>query len=134
MIDAMNANDFPAAIRNAEVVLANNYVDLDAHFAASVANRELHHDAQAKFHKDIFDGLLRSITTSGDGKSAATAYVVISANEEYVLMRVAGLVPGKQSLKKVDHHSYDVFDATDQKSGQAVVLYFNVDVPLKHYR
>lgn len=134
MIDAINAGDFPAAIKNADVVLADDYVDLDAHFAEYVAHRELHHDAESKFHKDIFDGLLHSITNSGDGKSASTAFVVISTHEEYVVMRVAGLVPGKQTLKKVDHHSYDVFEASDEKSGQMAVLYFNVDVPMKHYR
>lgn len=134
MIDAINAGDFPSAIKNADVVLADDYVDLDAHFAEYVAHRELHHDAESKFHKDIFDGLLHSITNSGDGKSASTAFVVISTHEEYVVMRVAGLVPGKQTLKKVDHHSYDVFEASDEKSGQPAVLYFNVDVPMKHYR
>jgi hypothetical protein len=132
MIEAINGNDFPAAIRNAEVVLANDYVDLDAHFAEYIAHRELHHDAEAKLHKDIFDGLLQSITASGDGKSAATAFVVISSHEEYVLMRVAGLVPGKQTLKKVNHHSFDIFEVTDEKSSQPVVLYFNIDIPIKH--
>jgi hypothetical protein len=132
MIGAINANDFPAAIKNADVVLASDYVDLDAHFAEYIAHRELHHDAEAKFRKDVFDGLLRSITASGDGKSEQTAFVVISTHEEYVVLRVAGLVLDKQSLKHVNHHSYDVIEATDEKSKQNVALYFNVDVPMKH--
>jgi len=134
MIAAINANDFPAAIKHADVVLASDYVDLDAHFAEYIAHRELHHDAEAKFHKDVFDGLLRSITSSGDGKSEQTAYVVISTHEEYVLMRVAGFVLGKQSLKHVNHHSYDVIEGTDTQSSQKVTLYFNVDIPMKHYQ
>ena len=134
MIAAINANDFPAAIKNAEVVLVSDYVDLDAHFAEYIAYRELHRDAEAKFHKDVFEGLLRSITSSGDGKSDQTAFVVISTHEEYTLLRVAGLVLDKQSLRHVNHHAYDVIEATDQKSNQKVVLYFNVDVPLKHYK
>src|SRR5579871_4808870 len=65
MIDAVNAGDFPTAIKNADTVLANDFVDLDAHFAEYIAHRELHHDAESKFHKDVFDGLLKSITNSG---------------------------------------------------------------------
>ena len=133
MISAINANDFPAALKNADVVLANDYVDLDAHFAEYVANRELHRDSEANFHKAVFDGLLRSITDSGDGKSDMTAYVVISTHEEYLVLRVMGLVPNRQSLKHSNHHSYDVLEAKDPKTNQIVTLYFNVDIPFKHY-
>ena len=134
MIAAINANDFAAAIKHADAVLANDYVDLDAHFAEYIAHRELHQEAEAKFHKDVFDGLLHSITASGDGKSEQTAFVVISTHEEYVVMRVNGLVLDKQSLKHANHHSYDVIEATDPNSTQKVTLYFNVDVPMKHYQ
>lgn len=134
MIAGINAGDFPAAIKNADVVLANNYVDLDAHFAEYIAHRELHQDAESKFHKDVFDGLLHSITDSGDGKTEQTAFVVIQTHEEYVVMRIFGLALNKQSLRKANHHSYDVIDATDQRSNQKVTLYFNVDIPIKHYQ
>ena len=134
MIAAVNAGDFPAAIKNADVVLAGDYVDLDAHFAEYVAHRELHHDAESQFHKNVFDGLLHSITNSGDGKSEQTAYVVVQTHEEYVVIRVFGLTLDKQSLKRVNHHAYDVIDATDPQSSQKVTLYFNVDIPIKHYQ
>jgi hypothetical protein len=134
MIAAVNGGDFPAAIKNADVVLAGDYVDLDAHFAEYVAHRELHHDAESQFHKNVFDGLLHSITNSGDGKSEQTAYVVIQTHEEYVVMRTFGLTLNQQSLKRVNHHAYDVIDATDPQSSQKVMLYFNVDIPMKHYQ
>lgn len=134
MIAAVNAGDFPAAIKNADLVLASDYVDLDAHFAEYIAHRELHHEAESKFHKDVFDGLLHSITNSGDGKSEQTAYVVIQTHEEYVVMRVFGLTLDKQNLKRANHHAYDVIEATDQQSSQKVTLYFNIDIPMKHYQ
>lgn len=134
MIAAVNGGDFPAAIKNADVVLAGDYVDLDAHFAEYVAHRELHHDAESQFHKNVFDGLLHSITNSGDGKSEQTAYVVAQTHEEYVVIRMFGLTLNKQSLKRVNHHAYDVIDATDPQSSQKVTLYFNVDIPMKHYQ
>ena len=134
MMAAVNAGDFPAAIKNADVVLASDYVDLDAHFAEYVAHRELHHDAESQFHKNVFDGLLHSITNSGDGKTEQTAYVVVQTHEEYVVIRVFGLTLNRQSLKRVNHHAYDVIDATDPQSSQKVTLYFNVDIPMKHHQ
>jgi hypothetical protein len=134
MIAAINAKDFPAAIKNADVVLANDYVDMDAHFVEYIANRELHHDPGAAFHKSVFDGLLKSITGSADGKTEQTAYVVISTHEEYVLLRVFGLVPEKQSLSHSGHHSYDVLEAKDPNTDQTITLFFNVDIPMKHFQ
>jgi len=130
MIDAMNAEDFATTIKNADVVLANDYVDMDAE---SIAHRQLHHDAQADFHKAVFTGLLRSITDSGDGKSEKTAYTVIRTHEEYVLLRVRGLVPGEQTLKTSGGHHYDVMEAKDPKTDASITLYFNVDVPIRHH-
>jgi hypothetical protein len=77
--------------------------------------------------------LIITAVDSGDGKSLGTAYVVISTHEEYVLPQVLGLKPGQQSLRQQDGHNYDVLRATDPKSNAPVTLYFNVDIPFKHY-
>lgn len=132
MIAAVNARDFKLAIQNADVVLENNYTDMDAHFVEYIAYRELGNAAQAGFHRSVFDGLIRSILNSGDGKSRETAYVVALVHEEYVVLRVLGLRPDKQSLDQDKEHSYDVLETKDPESGKAVKLYFNVDVSMNH--
>jgi hypothetical protein len=132
MFAALKAKDFKKAVADADMVLANEFVNMDAHFVEYLSYRELHEDQKAEFHHGVFRGLLQSITGSGDGKSLATAYVVISTHEEYVVLQVMGLKPGRQSLVHDGAHSYDLMEVTDE-SNHPVKLYFNVDIPFKHY-
>jgi hypothetical protein len=134
--DAMNAaleqKNYAEALKNAEIVLASEYVNMDAHFAASVANRELGQPDQAEFHKTVFRGLVNSIVNSGDGKSTDKAWVVINTHEEYVVLRVLGYKPGGQSLVRKDGHAYDVMKVKNVEDETDATFYFNVDIPMKH--
>jgi hypothetical protein len=104
MMASLNAKDFANAIKNADVVLAAKYVDLDAHFVAYIAHRELKDTEQAEFHKFVLQGLLKSITASGDGKTPETAFQVIEVHEECVLIYgsrpagIAGLTSQERSF------------------------------------
>ena len=131
MTAALNSKNYPEALKNAEVVLASDFVDMDAHFAAYVAQRELNNAEQADFHKFVLRGLLDSIAHSGDGKSEKTAYQVIEVHEEYIVLRFMGLMPSTQSLSQKDGHSYDVMETVDPKTKEKVTLYFNVDIPME---
>jgi uncharacterized protein DUF4919 len=130
---AMRDGDFKKAIRNADVVLDSEFVNLDAHLVEGRAYKELHDDKKAEFHRAVLDGLLRSIMDSGDGKSAKTAFVVITVHEEYIILSVLGLMPSEQSVQHTGGHSYDVLKAKKRDSNETVTLYFNVDIPFKHY-
>lgn len=48
---ALNSKKYEDAIKNADKVLAQDYADMDAHFAEYIAHRELHQSDQAEFHK-----------------------------------------------------------------------------------
>ncbi|HMC32536.1 MAG TPA: DUF4919 domain-containing protein [Candidatus Angelobacter sp.] len=133
MFKALQSKDYKKAIHNADIVLENEFVDLDAHHVEQIAYEELNEEERASFHKAVVQGLLRSIMDSGDGKTARTAYVVISVHEEYIVLQVLGLRPSQQSVSHQDGHSYDVLEAKKQGSDQTVKLYFNVDIPFKHY-
>ena len=95
---------YATALQNAETVLASEYVNLDAHFAAFIANSEMGAADRAEFHQAVFRGLIDSIRNSGNGKSPEKAWVVISEREEYVLLRVLGFRPSEQSLVQKDGH------------------------------
>lgn len=133
MIDALNKKDYPAALKNAGIVLDSSYVNMDAHFVAMAANRELGAKDKQEFHSAVFRGLIKSILDSGDGKSTEKAWVVINVAEEYVVLRVLGFAPNGQSLVQKDGHSYDVMKVKDAKDGTEQTFYFNVDIPFKHY-
>lgn len=133
MFEALKKKDYAKALHNADVVLENEFVDLDAHRVMQIACEGLQDEQKAHFHEAVARGLLRSILDSGDGKSAATAYVVISVHEEYIVLQVLGLRPSGQSVVHIDGHSYDVLETKKQDSGASVKLYFNVDIPFRHY-
>jgi hypothetical protein len=78
MFAALNAKEYENALASSEKILAANYLDINAHFGAFVANRELGHAEKSDYHKNIFQKLLKSISDSGDGKTMETAFVVIS--------------------------------------------------------
>jgi hypothetical protein len=130
---ALNKKDYSKAVENADVVLASNFVNMDAQLVEYIAYRELQNDSLSSFHKSVFARLLKSITDSGDGNSMQTAYVVISVDEEYVVLRFRGLRARKQSVAHEGGHSYDVMEAFDPESNKTLTLYFNVDIPFKHY-
>jgi hypothetical protein len=133
MTEALNKKDYPAALKDAEAVLASEYVNIDAHYVALVANREMGATDKAEFHRTVFRGLINSIYKSGDGKSMEKAWVVITVHEEYVILRVLGFQPGEQSLMHKDGHSYDVMKVKKADDGTEQTFYFNVDIPFKHY-
>ena len=132
MFEALSAKDFPKALKHAQNVLATEYINMDAHFVASVANREMGDAEKAEFHRTVFRGLIDSIRNSGDGKSMETAWVVVTVHEEYVVLRALGFKPSGQGLLEKDGHSYDQMKVKSAEDGTEQTFYFNIDIALKY--
>jgi tetratricopeptide (TPR) repeat protein len=126
---ALNQKNYEEALKIAEAVLAKNFVEINAHITAQIAYQETGNAERAQFHKFMVDGLLNSIKSNFDGKSAATAFEVISINEEYGLVRSLGLRPIKQALIEDKGHSYDAITVVDPQTNQQSIIYFNIDKP-----
>jgi Domain of unknown function (DUF4919) len=125
MFDALNAGDAKAALDQARLILAQDYVDIDAHVVADWAEEKLGDAAGAKREHEIVVGLLRSIRT-GDGSSPAKAFTPISVGEEYAVMRAFDMKVSDQALIQAAGHSYDKLDVTDS-DGKTLSLYFLID-------
>lgn len=95
-------------------------VDGRVHLARASALSEAGDSAAAAHHRFMFYGLLESILASGDGRSRATAYRVISVDEEYTLINFLGAAVTKQRLEG----TVDVVDLT--LKGTPLTLYFDV--------
>ncbi len=132
MYGAYHRGDYKEALKHSQQLLAKCYLDIDAHQVAFLANREMHVDEEAEFHHRIAHGLIQAIFQTGDGKTAETAWQVLTVHEEYVVLGVLGLQPGSQSLVHKGKHSYDVLEPTDPKTHEKVTLYFNIDKPMEH--
>lgn len=133
MSKAVSGREFTEAIKVAKSILDKNYVDINAHVAMAVANRELGDTKLFEFHKAVYRGLIDSIVASGDGKTAKTAYVVISVPEEYALLQALDLRRGSQSLLNENGHTYDVLTVTDPKTNESRKIYFNIDIVWSGY-
>jgi len=127
--ESLENKEYAKAIELAEKGLKTRYVDLRTHFVSYRAYTEQGKADQAKFHRYVFDGLIQSILKSGDGKTPATAYVVISIIEEYWVLGVLGIRPTQQAVFDENGQKFDRIDGVDQKSKERVTLYFNVTKP-----
>jgi hypothetical protein len=127
MYAALNAKKFDDALKLANTRLDEDYVDLNAHFVALVANRELGHADKAEFHRTVFVALMDSIIKGHDGQTAATAYQVISVAEEYAVINYLEFRPSGQGLVREDGHNFDVMTVIDPKTTETHKLYFNID-------
>ncbi|HXL80258.1 MAG TPA: DUF4919 domain-containing protein [Pyrinomonadaceae bacterium] len=129
MFAALKTEEYEKALAASEKILAANYLDINAHLGAYIANRELGHAERADYHKNVFQKLLKSISDSGNGKTVETAFIVISTDEEYALFNFMGLRPTAQELIEDKTHHYDKMTVTDPNSNQNVIYYFNIDIP-----
>jgi hypothetical protein len=128
MRQAMQATEFEKAATLAEALIAAGFVNIEAHALCSHACEALHQPDKARFHHDVTAALIHSILSTGDGKTQKTAFEVIGIPEEYIVMQVLGLPGfGSQALLSDKGHSFDRLEETDPKSGEKVVVFFNID-------
>jgi hypothetical protein len=124
----LKAGNVEGAQALADRMLAQNYLDLEAHFAAAEIAEKRKDEKAAAHHRYVIQGVLDSILKSGDGKSTQTAYVVVNISEEYALMGHLGLRVAGQSLINDDNgHSYDLLQGVDAEGKPAREVYFNID-------
>jgi hypothetical protein len=122
--------DCENVIKQGEAILEKNYVYIDAHMMLGTCHRRLGQAAEAEHHSATARGLIQAIAATGDGKTAETAFVVISVREEYVILATRGLRKMQQALINKDGHSYDLM-TVQNRSGETEQVYFNVDRVLR---
>ncbi len=130
MRKAYEAGDCPTATARAAEILEINYVNIDAHLGTALCHKRDGNAERERLSLAVFRGLVISVLKSGDGKSPATAYVVISVDEEYAAMQALGVKLERQLLVQEGGSSFDLIEAKKLDSGAPVTLYFNVDRPL----
>lgn len=118
------------AVRAAAVkMISAYYVNMFGHKFLRQACANLHDDTCAAQEHFVEFGLLQSIVKSGDGKTCATGWEVVSVGEEYFLIGMMGATPGQQSLLN-GKPSCDVLNVTDGQ-GAPQTYYFRIDAVLE---
>ena len=125
MFEAAQRSDCATALPAARAVLAEAYIDIDAHMVAAFCEDAAGDKTASQLDRDIGAGLVASIET-GDGLTAASAFTPIDVDEEYALMRALGAHVTDQALVQQGGHSFDALTAIDQ-AGHKATYYFLID-------
>ncbi len=130
MWEAVNNKKYDQALQYAERILKEDFVDLDAHMVASTAYRKTGNKEKADYHSALVNMLVLSILNDGAGDKPETAMEVISTDEEYAILNVAGLRAKSQALVSANGHNYDKLIVVDPVSGKTFEMYFCIDKPV----
>ena len=127
---AMDMKDLTTALDAVKRLFDGSYLDIHAHMLAVDIYENLRTEKKENFHMKFATGLLDSIMRSGDGTKFDKAFIVISTQEEYALLKVLSLEIIMQSLREENSHQYDVFECPHPHTGKIIEVYFNVDLPM----
>lgn len=122
---AAQSKDFPKATALAKTWLEKVPVDAEVHYLRAHFLKKAGDIAGSMHHFHCFYGLMRSITATGDGKTAKTAWKVISVSEEYALLN-------EIDAELIDQSLVDSCDKMHVKlsNGTETDLYFDVSISL----
>lgn len=130
----ISAGENQKALDLADETLRENYLDIDAHWAALTVANTLKDEKRSAHHLYMVKGILDSIVKSGDGRTEATAFVVISISEEYAMVRAFKLRSKGQAILRKDGHVFDVLTCVDPaKPETEAKMYFNTDAIWRGY-
>ena len=124
--NAVQAKDCTTAMGAAKAMLAINYLSVPMHAILQDCLAQSGDAAGATRERVIGRGIAMSLFASGDGKSPATAYVVVTLSEEGLVESYLGLKAEQQALIRDHDHVYDQISGHDSKTGEARGLYFDV--------
>jgi hypothetical protein len=126
---ALTGQDMESALEAVAELLAQNYLDIEAHMAADYAHMMLEQYDNSAYHRAFARGLIQAILGTGDGRGFETAFIVLTVSEEYTVLRVMGLVPGNQRLVEHEGHWFDILSGRQRDANETLDMYFNIDLP-----
>jgi hypothetical protein len=99
LFDSMQRKDMGGVVKLTDAILAACPIDIDAHYLRAIALRNLGFVDEAEQHIAWYSGLLDTVLASGDGKTKASPYLVVSVAEEYAVLRALRLELKSQTLE-----------------------------------
>lgn len=127
----LDASDAAAAAAVADSLLSTNYLDFDTQIGAGAAAKEMGDSTTAQRHFAIARAIVRSIESTGDGRTPQHPLFVIAPSEEYSYLGVVGLRrSGMQALTDCGGHACDMLAVSPRDGGKELNLYFDVSLPM----
>ena len=125
--DAIAQQNWPLVLQTCQQRIEKNELDIKAHLWAKTAYEQLEQHDRAWSHYNFANALLDSIKASGDGLSAATAYVLIDSSEKWAFLDSQGYQFISEQRHPDSQHIVEIVDARDAQQ-RSVRLFFNLDI------
>lgn len=126
MLRALERERHGEALSLAGRILRENYVSLDAHYAARAVYAARDDERRRRRHDYILQALFDSIEASGDGESQASAYEVISTRELQSFISLYGLELVDSEFQADELGAFDRAVVRDPDSGDETAVWFDV--------
>ena len=120
------AGDYDKCIEAAENELLKNPFLIEAYLYIAYSYLYMSNYEKAIEYLVPYHGFLAGISSTGDGLSFETAYLITSITDEYNMMYYLGLKNIKQALYNEKGHSYDVITGEDAV-GNEIKIFFCID-------
>lgn len=123
-------------VAKAKLALDDNPFDLESMYMLFRLYEDMKKDMSAKIWRYRFENIIGAILSTGDGKTAETAWYVISPDHEYVLLQLSEYAaleadfvePGYDYLKVRDTN-----EARARRGNSPEGFYFDVITPIAEY-
>jgi len=101
MSEAIQQENYTLCIQLAEATIKEDYINLAAHFSAYICYLNEENTEKSNFHLKVTRGLMKSINESGDGLTADSAFITISASEMRNFIEINGWYNLRQEIISV---------------------------------
>ena len=128
---AFNQDDYATAVDLANKLLKKDPLQTEAHVVLDVSLERLGDSLRSRYDHYVAIGLIQSLFARGDGLTKETAFLVISTDEEYIVLNILGVELQQQALVDEEEHAYDVMTVHDPSTDSTYDLYFNIDLPMQ---
>jgi Domain of unknown function (DUF4919) len=127
VVDDLAAGRYEKALAEAQTVIDHNMANGEGHLLAMTVLQKMGRNEEAKKQEAILNAIGKSISESGDGASAETAWFTVAPSETVFFMTEAlGAEIEGQELVHVKGHAYDKLTVLDREKKRRVV-WFNTD-------
>ncbi len=125
-------DQFQLCLDSAEEFLSKNFISLGGHYVSVVCAKALKLDEKAYLHEEILEGLLHSISNSGDGQSVETAYTVYTTEELYTFLQLNGLQVKGQGIINEKNKVFETMHVGNQQTLEEYTLFFDITTQWQH--
>jgi len=131
--NSIDSIDFHKVLSYTDQILSDFPFNIEQIYIAGIAYDKLgvKDSSEIWFYK--YDKLIRTIMSSGDGKTPKTAFIVTKITDEYSILNALGLQFTGQTLIGKKKKSYDLMNVAQNEYG-IVKLYFDINLFFRKWR